>query len=86
MLRGKGRHYQFTAGGVGEMWAFPGGVVVNNPPANVGDARDSGLISRSGSTLEQEMATHSSILAWKIPGKEEPGVLQSMGSERVRHD
>ena len=36
--------------------------------------------------LEQEMATHSSILAWKIPGKEEPGVLQSMGSERVRHD
>ena len=36
--------------------------------------------------LEKEMATHSSILAWKIPWTEEPGRLQSMGSERVRHD
>ena len=32
------------------------------------------------------MATHSSILAWRIPGTEEPGGLQSMGSQRVRHD
>ena len=36
--------------------------------------------------LEKEMATHSSILAWRIPGKEEPGGLPSMGSHRVRHD
>ena len=36
--------------------------------------------------LEKEMATHSSILAWKISWTEEPGVLQSMGSQRVRHD
>ena len=36
--------------------------------------------------LEKEMATHSSILAWKIPWIEEPGRLQSMGSQRVRHD
>ena len=36
--------------------------------------------------LEKEMATHSSILAWKIPWTEEPGMLQSMGSQRVRHD
>ena len=36
--------------------------------------------------LEKEMATHSSILAWKIPWAEEPGKLQSMGSQRVRHD
>ena len=36
--------------------------------------------------LEKEMATHSSILAWKIPWMEEPGGLQSMGSRRVRHD
>ena len=36
--------------------------------------------------LEQEMATHSSILAWKIPWTEEPGGLQSMGSQRVGHD
>jgi len=36
--------------------------------------------------LEKGMATHSSILAWIIPGTEEPGGLQSMGSQRVRHD
>ena len=36
--------------------------------------------------LEKEMATHSSTLAWKIPRTEEPGGLQSMGSQRVRHD
>ena len=36
--------------------------------------------------LEKEMATHSSILAWRIPWTEEPGRLQSMGSQRVGHD
>ena len=36
--------------------------------------------------LEKGMATHSSILAWRIPWTEEPGGLQSMGSPRVRHD
>ena len=36
--------------------------------------------------LEEEMTTHSSILAWKISGTEEPGGLQSMGLQRVRHD
>ena len=36
--------------------------------------------------LEKGMATHSSILAWRIPGTEEPGGLQSMGLHRVRHD
>ena len=36
--------------------------------------------------LKKEMATHSSILAWKIPWTEEPGRLQSMGSQRVGHD
>ena len=36
--------------------------------------------------LEKEMATHSSILAWKIPWTEEPGELQSMGLQRVVHD
>ena len=36
--------------------------------------------------LEKEMATHSSILSWKIPQTEEPGELQSMGSQRVGHD
>ena len=36
--------------------------------------------------LEKEMVTHSSVLAWRIPGAEEPGRLPSMGSHRVRHD
>ena len=36
--------------------------------------------------LEKEMATHSSVLAWKIPWTEEPGGLESMGSQRVGHD
>ena len=37
-------------------------------------------------TQEKEMATHSSILAWRIPWTEEPGWLQAVGSQRVRHD
>ena len=37
-------------------------------------------------SLEKEMATHSSILAWRIPGTGEPGGLPSLGSHRVRHD
>ena len=36
--------------------------------------------------LEEGMATHSSILAWRIPGTEEPGGLQSMGSQSIGHD
>ena len=36
--------------------------------------------------MEKEMATHSSVLAWRIPGTGEPGGLLSMGSHRVRHD
>ena len=50
---------------------LPGGSVVKNPPAN---ERDIGSIPGSGS-LEKEMATHSSILAWEIPRTEEPGGL-----------
>ena len=38
------------------------------------------------SALEKEMAPHSSVLAWRIPGTAEPGGLPSMGSHRVRHD
>ena len=47
---------------------------------------DLGSIPGLGNLLEKEMATHSSILAWKIPWMEEPGRLQSMGSQRVGHD
>ena len=69
-------------------FGFQGGMlVVKNPlPANVGSARDAGLIPGSGRFPEKEMATPSSILAWRIPWTEEPGGLQSMGSRRVRHD
>ena len=53
-------------------------VVVKHPPANAGDIRDEGSIPGSGSSLEKEMAIHSSILAWRIPQTELDG-LQSMG-------
>ena len=59
--------------------------VVNNPPANAGDTRDAGSIPGLGKSLEKEMATCSSILAWEILWTQEPGGLQSMGSKRVGH-
>ena len=52
-------------------------------PAKAGDL---GLILGQKDPLEEEMATHSSILAWEIPWTEEPGGLQSMGSQRVGHN
>ena len=63
--------------------AFSGGSVVKNMPL-----KQEMQVQSLGweDTLEKEMATHSSFLAWKIPGTEEPGRLQSMGSQRVRHD
>ena len=61
-------------------------LVVKNPPASAGDIRDMGLIPGSGRSLEEGMATHSSILAWRIPWTEEPGGLKSMVSQRIRHD
>ena len=66
--------------------AFPGGAVVKNPPANAGDARNIGLSPGSGGSPGVGNATHSGILAWKIPWTEEPGGLQSMGAQRVGHN
>ena len=60
--------------------------MVKNPLANVGDVRVTGSIPGSGRTLEEGMATHSGILAWRIPWTEEPGRLQSMESQKVGHD
>ena len=60
--------------------------MVNNPPANTGDIREAGLILGQEDPLEEGMATHSSILAWRIPCTVEPGGLWSIGSQRVRHD
>ena len=49
-------------------------------------AEDSGSIPGLGRSLEKEMANRSNVLAWKIPWVKEPGELQSMGLQRVRHD
>ena len=57
--------------------------MVKNLSTNEGDACST---PGSGRSLEKEIATHSSILAWTIPWAEEPGGLQSMGSHRVGHD
>ena len=60
--------------------------MVKNPPTNAGDVRNMGSILLQGDPLEEGMATHSSTLAWRIPWMEEPGELQSMRLQRVRHD
>ena len=57
---------------------FPAGIVVKNMPAN---AEDTGSVPESGRSPAKERLTHSSILAWRIPWTEEPGRLQSMGSQ-----
>ena len=58
---------------------FPGGSVVKNPPASAGNV---GSIPGSGRSPGEGTATHSSILAWELPWTEEPGRLQSMGSQK----
>ena len=68
-------------------YGLPRWTVVQNPPANTGDARDVGfLFMGREDPLEEEMATHSSIFAKKIPWIEESGGLQSMGSQRAGHN
>ena len=62
---------------------FPGGLGGKESACSSGD---SSLIPGWEDLLEKGMATHSSILAWRIPWTEEPGGLQSMGSQRVRPD
>ena len=64
-------------------WASLMAQMVKNPPA-VWETWVPSL-GQEG-PLEKEMTTHSSILAWRIPWTEEPGGLQSMGSQRVGHD
>ena len=57
-------------------------LVVKNLPANARDTRDVGSIPGWGRSLEGVMATHASILAWRIPWTEEPGGLQSIGLQK----
>ena len=61
-------------------------LVLKNLPANAGDIRGAGSIPRLGRFPEEGMAIHSSILDWRIPWTEEPGGLQSIGSQRVGHN
>ena len=61
-------------------------LVVKNPPANARDIRDVGSIPGSGRSPGKGMVTHSSILTWRISWTEEPGGLQSIGSQRVGHN
>ena len=60
--------------------------MVKNPPAKAGDTSD--VVGSLGweDPLEEDLATHSSILAWEIPWTEEPGGPQSTGLQRVRHN
>ena len=60
--------------------------MVKNTLANAGDKRETGSIPGSGRSPGGGMAAHCSILAWSIPGTEEPGGLQSIGLRRVGHD
>ena len=64
----------------------PGGSAVKNLPASGGDMGDMSSTPGLGRSLEEEMVTHSSILAWKILWTEELGRIQSLGSQRVGHD
>ena len=60
--------------------------MVNNPAVSAGDIGSLGSIPMSGRSAGGQHSTHSSILAWEIPRTEEPGGLQSTGSQRAGHD
>ena len=64
-----------------DIWGFPGG-----SDCKKSAVWETQVQSLGQKDLEKGMATDSSILAWRIPCTEEPGRLQSMGSQRVRHD
>ena len=61
-------------------------LVINNLPASVGDIKEAGSIPGSERSPGGGNGYHSSTLAWRIPWTEEPGGLQSMGSQRVGHN
>ena len=67
-------------------WGFPGDASDEEPACQLRRHNEARVRSLGQEDpLEEGMATHSSILAWRIPWTEEPGRLQSMGSQRVRH-
>ena len=68
-------------------WASQVALAVKNPPANAGDLRHSSSTPGSGrSPGGESMANPSSVLAWEIPWREEPGGLQSTGSQKGGYD
>ena len=69
-----------------ETQGFPGGASGKESTCNAGDTEDVGSIPGPGRSLEEGTATHSSILAWRIPWTEQPGGLYSTGSQRIGHD
>ena len=82
MIPGLGR----SSGGSQRLWASPMAQQVKNPPAMQETQEIQVRSLAQEDSLEKEMATHSSILALRIPWTEEPGLLQSLGSQRVRHN
>ena len=77
----------FGGGGLWKVIRFRWAVLVAHLVKNQLAMQETQVQSLGGeASLEKEMATHSSILAWKIPWTEETGGLQSMGSQRVRRD
>ena len=70
---------------LGIIQGLPSGSVVKNPSA-MQESQAMQVRSLGQDRLKEEMATHSSIPAWRIPWTEGPGGLQSMGSQRVGHD
>ena len=65
---------------------FSDGSVVKEYACNAGDTQGTGSIPESGRSSGKGQVIYSSVLAWKIPWTEEPGGLQSTGSERVGHN
>ena len=69
------------------LWASPSGASGKESTCLCGKPKSRGFDPWAGKIpLEEGMASHSSLLAWRIPWTEEPGGLQSMGSQRVGHD
>ena len=82
--------YPYKKGKFGHRHAHKGAshvaIVIKNLGANAGDVRDEGLILGWEGPLEEGRTTHSSVLAWRIPWTEEPSRIQSIGSQRVKHN
>ena len=75
--------HHFRGGSKARQGELPNGSVAKSPPVT----QETPVRSlRWENPLEEEMATHSSILAWRVPWTEKPGGLQSRGSQRARQD